>query len=178
MGTIMLPPPPPTRVKKLGATDHVMLGSGMPVATQVRVAGLVSFTTTATVLMFTVGGSEEAEEGRLQSVPHDQCVLVCSQQQTAITASRSRCEQTDCKTVNTLCYRKLCSDKYTTRTCAAGVCHGIISPPYVQYFWSDRTICVRINSSRGQVFPKYLVRLCNINWSLSLINTGLRMKGL
>ena len=43
----------------LGATDHVMLGSGMPVATQVRMAGLVSFTTTATVEMFTSRGTEQ-----------------------------------------------------------------------------------------------------------------------
>ena len=56
-------PPPPTSVKKLGAIDHVMLGSGMPVATQVRVAGLVSFTTTATVVMSTSGGSEQGGEG-------------------------------------------------------------------------------------------------------------------
>ena len=32
-------------------------------ATQVRVAGLVSFTTTATVVMFTSGGSEQGGEG-------------------------------------------------------------------------------------------------------------------
>ena len=32
-------------------------------ATQVRVAGLVSFTTTVTVVMFTSGGSEEGGEG-------------------------------------------------------------------------------------------------------------------
>ena len=56
-------PPPPTSVKKLGSTDHVMLGLGMPVATQVRVAGLVSFTTTVTVVMFTSGSSEEGGEG-------------------------------------------------------------------------------------------------------------------
>ena len=31
--------------------------------TQVRVAGLVSFTTTVTVVMFTSGGSEEGGEG-------------------------------------------------------------------------------------------------------------------
>ena len=62
MGTIMLPSPP-TGVKKLGATDHVMLGRGMPVATQVRVAGLVSFTTIATVVIFTSGGSEQGGEG-------------------------------------------------------------------------------------------------------------------
>ena len=66
-------PPPPTGAKELGATDHVMLGSGMPVATQVRVAGLVSFTTTATVVMFTSGGSERGGEGEgLQSILHAQ----------------------------------------------------------------------------------------------------------
>ena len=56
-------PPPPTRVKKLGATDHVMLGCGMPLATQVRVAGLVSFTTKVPSVMFTSGGSEQGGEG-------------------------------------------------------------------------------------------------------------------
>ena len=56
-------PPPPTGVKKLGATDHVMLGSGMPVATQVRVAGLVSFTTKVSSVMSTSGGSEQGGEG-------------------------------------------------------------------------------------------------------------------
>ena len=56
-------PPPPTGVKKLGATDHVMLGSGIPVATQVRVAGLVSFITKVSSVTSTSGGSEQGGKG-------------------------------------------------------------------------------------------------------------------
>ena len=63
-------PPPSTGVKKLGATDHVMLGSGMPVATQVRVAGLVSFTTKVSSVTSTSGGSEQGGES-------DRCSQFC-----------------------------------------------------------------------------------------------------
>ena len=70
-------PPPPTGVKKLGATDHVMLGSGMPVATQVRVAGLVSFTTKVSSVMFTFGGSEQGGEGEGCSQYHMRSMCAC-----------------------------------------------------------------------------------------------------
>ena len=84
----MLPPPPPG-MKKLGSTNHVMLGGGIPVATQVRLAGLVSFTTKVSSVMSTSGGSEQGGGGGcLQSVTIEQYVCVCSQQQTAITASQ------------------------------------------------------------------------------------------
>ena len=66
-------PPRPAPVKKLGITDHVMLGLGMQVATQVRVAGLVSFTTKVSSVMFTSGGSEQGRgRGGLQSILHAQ----------------------------------------------------------------------------------------------------------
>ena len=102
----------------------MMLGSGMPVAIQMMVAGLVSFTTTVTVVMSTSGGSDQGGEREgcsqlcmhstchkllryvrmyildqsqacsscavsiQQLTPHvDQCVLVCSQQQTVDTAT-------------------------------------------------------------------------------------------
>ena len=58
-------------------------------ATQVRVTGLVSFTTTATVVMFTSGGSEQGGGGEGCSQYHMRSMCsVCSQQQTAITASQ------------------------------------------------------------------------------------------
>ena len=68
----MLPPPPPS-MKKLGSTNHEMLGAGIPVATQVRMAGLVSFTTKVSAVMSTSGGSEQGGGGGcLQSVTTEQ----------------------------------------------------------------------------------------------------------
>ena len=49
----MLPPPLPPDM--LGATNLVMLDSGMPVDTHVKTAGLVSFTTLGSAVMSTSG---------------------------------------------------------------------------------------------------------------------------
>ena len=71
-------PPPPTGAKELGATDHVMLGSGMPVATQVRVAGLVSFTTKTSSVMSTSSGTGYKEGIGMCAVTYHgtQCVYI------------------------------------------------------------------------------------------------------
>ena len=79
----MLPPPPPS-MKKLGSTNHEMLGAGMPVATHVRTVGLVSFTTKVSAVMSTSGGSEQGGEGDVCSqLPQNS--MHTGQQQTEIT---------------------------------------------------------------------------------------------
>ena len=72
----MLPPPPPS-MKKLGSTSHEMLGGGMPVATHVRLAGLVSFTTKVSSMMSTSGGSEQGGGRGMFAVSYHRTVCVC-----------------------------------------------------------------------------------------------------
>ena len=66
MCTVVLPSLP-TNMKKLGATNHVMLGAGMLVATQVRMAGLLSFATKVSAVISTPGDAEQEGERDVHS---------------------------------------------------------------------------------------------------------------